>query len=58
MNKCENCLNSRIIISENGYKSICALSDKYACECILGYFDYYAAIPNTQNKRQEEREGE
>lgn len=36
MNKtCNNCLNSRLIISENGPHPICCLSNKKALECIV-----------------------
>lgn len=34
--KCDGCLNSRRIISENGLHSLCCLSDKKAMECITG----------------------
>ena len=31
---CEKCLNSRPIVSENGYRYICCLTPKQAAECI------------------------
>lgn len=31
--KCDNCLHSRRIISENGMHSVCCLSEKEAMEC-------------------------
>ena len=34
--KCDNCLNARVILSENGKHSICCLSEKKAMDCILG----------------------
>lgn len=34
--KCDNCLNSRKIISENGLHSQCCLSDKVAMNCLVG----------------------
>ena len=34
--KCDNCLNSRKIISENGLHSKCCLSDKAAMNCFIG----------------------
>lgn len=37
--KCNNCLNARRIISENGSHSVCCLSDKVAVECIIGKKD-------------------
>ena len=39
--KCETCLYSRIVISENGYHRICALSDKKAIECIINDYKHY-----------------
>lgn len=37
---CDRCFNSRTVISENGYKSICCLSDRKAllCSSTLEYF--------------------
>lgn len=37
--KCDNCLNARRIISENGLHSICCLSEKVAMDCIMGKKD-------------------
>lgn len=34
--KCDNCLNARVILSENGRHRICCLSEKKAMDCILG----------------------
>ena len=31
---CKECLNSRLIVSENGYKAICALSVKESNNCL------------------------
>ena len=39
MSKCDNCINSRVIISENGTHSICCLNDKKAVNCMLGKKD-------------------
>ena len=36
MEKCDKCLHSRPIISENGYHSVCTLSDKAAINCMTG----------------------
>ena len=38
--KCDNCLNARRIISENGLHSICCLSEKVAIDCIMGKKDH------------------
>lgn len=42
--KCDSCLNSRIVVSENGMHSTCCLSDKKAVECLMNKKDSY--IPN------------
>lgn len=39
--KCETCLNSRPIISENGIHYVCCLSDKKAVRCMFGMEDRY-----------------
>lgn len=41
MTKCDLCINSRAIISENGAHYICCLSDKEAMECILNDYSRY-----------------
>lgn len=38
---CNDCLNSRTILSENGYKVICCLSDKKAADCVLSDYNKY-----------------
>lgn len=42
--KCDNCLNARIITSENGKHSICCLSMKKAMECLMDEKDYKVEI--------------
>lgn len=44
MNKCDKCLNSRPIISENDYHFICCLSSKKAVNCITNTKDYFITI--------------
>ena len=39
--KCETCLNSRPVISENGYHWVCTLSDKKAVSCIMNGYKHY-----------------
>lgn len=34
-NDCKECLNSRLVVSENGYKAICTLSSIEAKKCLL-----------------------
>lgn len=40
-NKCETCLNSRAVVSENGIHHICCLSDKVAVDCMIDKIDRY-----------------
>lgn len=40
MEKCEICYNSRTVLTENGFKQICCLSQKKAMQCILDITDY------------------
>ena len=42
---CEKCLNSRMIVSENGYHSICALSAKKASDCTFGKKNHFILHP-------------
>lgn len=37
--KCDTCLNSRPVISENGMHNVCGLSHKAERDCILGKKD-------------------
>lgn len=45
LTKCDSCLNSRIIVSENGLHSTCFLSDKKATACLTKKEDYYIGFP-------------
>lgn len=44
--KCDSCLNSRMVTSENGLHSICCLSEKKAVACMFGEKDHYVEFPN------------
>ena len=41
--KCDTCLNSRVVISENGFHAACTLSSIKATECMVGIKDNYMA---------------
>ena len=41
MNKCDTCLFSRAVISENGFHWVCCLTPQKAKDCILGVKDRY-----------------
>ena len=42
--KCDSCLNSRMVVSENGLHSIWCLSEKKAVDCMLGEKNHYVEI--------------
>ena len=42
--KCDRCLNRRLIVSENGFHYVCALSDKAAMLCITGRVDRFTIL--------------
>lgn len=44
MDKCEKCLHSRPIISENGYHSVCCLSQRAAMNCIMGKKNHFVTL--------------
>lgn len=44
MQKCEECLYSRPIISENDYHAVCCLSQKKAMDCMMGKKSHFATV--------------
>ena len=44
MKKCEGCLHSRMIVSENGYHAVCCLSQKKAMDCMFGKQSHFATV--------------
>lgn len=51
MSKCEGCLNSFRIMSENGLHGVCMLSDKQALDCKANIKDRRVAIVRDDNGR-------
>lgn len=49
MKDCEKCLNSRLIISENGYHSVCCLSQKKAMDCITDKKSQFVALHKNES---------
>lgn len=41
MSKCDTCLFSRAVISENGIHWVCCLTSKKATDCMIGVKDRY-----------------
>lgn len=52
--KCDTCLNSRVVISENGCHAACTLSSVKATECMVGIKDNYMACDQTEMTMNEE----
>lgn len=46
MSKCDKCLNSCALISENDYHFVCCLLSKKATECITHVEDYFIPLSN------------
>ena len=49
MKDCEKCLHSRLIISENGYHSVCCLSQKAATDCMIGKKNHFATLEKDES---------
>lgn len=47
MSKCDYCMNSRVAISENGYHSICCLTEMQAINCLLRRKEYFVPAIKT-----------
>jgi hypothetical protein len=41
MSKCDTCIFSRAVISENGFHWVCCLTQKRAIDCMSGVKDRY-----------------
>jgi len=49
--KCDKCLNSRPIMSENGLHRVCGLSnEKEAVDCLIGKVDHSVILFKDENK--------
>lgn len=35
MKKCTECINSRLVVSENGYHAICTLPESDSTDCVI-----------------------
>ena len=49
MKKCEECLHSILIISENGCHFVCCLSQKKAMDCIMGKKSQFATLKRDED---------
>ena len=53
LKKCETCLKSRPIVSENGIHKVCSLSQRAAMNCIMGKKNNYATLSKDNSKRSD-----
>ena len=44
MKACDRCIHTRLILSENGYHSICTLSAKAAANCLKNTRDHFVTL--------------
>lgn len=56
LNKCNTCINSRGIISENGLHYICSLSSHKAIECMFDEKNYYINFRTNTTKKDDANE--
>lgn len=55
--KCEDCLNSRTVISENGAHHVCCLTDTQAIDCITHKYKHRVTLKkliDESGKKEEE----
>lgn len=54
--KCDTCLNTRVITSENGKHPVCNLSEGDMVKCLLGSKNYYICDVLDTEKEEEKDE--
>ena len=50
MKKCEECLHSRMIVSENGYHAVCCLSQRAAMNCMTNKKNHFVTLKKDSDK--------
>lgn len=45
MKNCEKCINSRLVVSENGYHAACTLSDEDLYDCLSNNLSKFEGNP-------------
>ena len=50
MSKCNTCLDSRCVVSENGFHYICCHKENDAMDCLMGKVDHYVMNPMKASK--------
>lgn len=50
---CNECLNTRLILSENGFHRVCALSNLASRNCIFGKKDHFIQRPKDKDEKED-----
>jgi hypothetical protein len=50
--RCDKCLHSRLIVSENGIHTICCLSQKKAVDCLMGKVNHYKSVERSNENAE------
>ena len=50
MFKCDSCMNSRPVVSENGIHFSCSLSQRKATQCLIGLKDNHVSVAREDDK--------
>ena len=48
--RCDVCLNSRAVVSENGIHYVCCLTEKQCLDCLMGVKDSYDGYSDMPKK--------
>ena len=51
--KCDDCLNSRQVLSENGWHPVCVLMNKQSRLCLFGKKNYYVSAKDAKKKNEQ-----
>lgn len=49
MDKCNECLNHRLVVSENGYHAVCCLSSRKTIECMTNRKSHFITIKKNED---------
>ena len=53
--RCDSCINTRSVISENGMHHVCVLSDREMMDCMMGKKDHYFTFKLNTDDTEEEK---
>lgn len=51
--KCDDCLNSRQVLSENGWHPVCVLMNKQSRLCLFGKKNYYVSAKDAKKENEQ-----